>query len=135
MINPKNILIVSFLITMLLYTIVRLFYKYQSDHSMSLIELEIEKVQCKLIEKFNSVERLPLIPVFYVNSKYIIRIKYKKWSFFRKNKFEYNLLNSNEKLIGIYDTDELDKLVSHIIKQDKIDIINYKKESLEKDFI
>jgi hypothetical protein len=44
-------------------------------------------------------------------------------------------VNSNEKLIGIYDTDELDKLVSHIIKQDKIDIINYKKESLEKDFI
>ena len=134
-IKPENILIVSFLITMLLYTIVRLFYKYQSDHSMSLIELEIEKVQCKLIEKFNSVERLPLIPVFFVNSKYIIRIQYKKWSFFRKNKFEYNLVNSNEKLIGIYDTDELDKLVSHIIKQDKIDIINYKKESLEKDFI
>ena len=135
MINPKNILIVSFLITMLLYTIVRLVYKYQSDHSMSLIELEMKKVQCKLIEKFNSVQRLPLTAVFFVNSKYYIRIRYKKWSFFRKNKFEYNLVNSNEKLIGIYDTDELDKLVSHIIKQDKIDIINYKKESLEKDFI
>ena len=55
--------------------------------------------------------------------------------FFRKNKFEYNLVNSNNILIGIYDTDELDKLVSHIIKQDKIDIINYRKKSLEKDFI
>lgn len=135
MINPENILIVSFIITILLYTLVRLVYKYQSDHNMSLIELEMKKVQCKLIEKFNSVQRLPLTAVFFVNSKYYIRIRYKKWSFFRKNKFEYNLVNSNEKLIGIYDTDELDKLVSHIIKQDKIDIINYKKKSLEKDFI
>lgn len=134
MIKPENILIVSFLITMLLYAIVRLFYKYQSNHSISLIELELEKVQCKLIENFNSVQRLPLTAVFIVNKKYFIRVHYKKWSFFRKNKFEY-ITDNNEKLIGIYDTDELDKLVSHIIKQDKIDTINYKKKSLEKDFI
>lgn len=40
MIKPENILIVSFLITMLLYTIVRLFYKFKSDHSISLIDEE-----------------------------------------------------------------------------------------------
>lgn len=135
MIKPENILIVSFLITMLLYIFVKLVHKYQCDHSISLIELEMKKVQCKLIEKFNTVQQLPLTAVFFVNSKYYIAIRYKKWSFFRKNKFEYNLVNSNNILIGIYDTDELDKLVSHIIKQDKIDIINYRKKSLEKDFI
>ena len=84
MIKPENILIVSFLITMLLYIFVKLVYKYQCDHSISLIELEMEKVQCKLIEKFNSVQRLPLLPVFIVNSKYFIRVQYKKWSFSEK---------------------------------------------------